>query len=252
MRKKISPEQRAKLFIWSDRHCCFCDKKCTTNIVIHHIDNNNENYIEDNLIPICFDCHSSIESYNPKHPTGAKYKEEEIKSRRYQIYEKYTLKYSRPVKIDINQYINTITGLKKRNFGDISFNVISLSNDLPIQVKVKCIVYSNEKMMINQPKGIYAGENLINLNPNGVLLGHFDLHMSNDPSIFPIRFEVYWSIIDIVGREHIMLPFSYVWSKVDRDDFYYDPRVIFDPYGKNITKKSPYSQINRLLREPFL
>ncbi|MFH1940707.1 MAG: hypothetical protein ABIL68_01285 [bacterium] len=90
-RKDIDEETRSKLFLWSERHCCFCGKACSTNIEIHHIDCDHSNNDEDNLIPLCFDCHGELERYNPKHPKGTKYRYLEIKSRRDQIYEKSLL-----------------------------------------------------------------------------------------------------------------------------------------------------------------
>ena len=42
----------------------------------------------DNLIPLCFDCHQRVGSYNPNHPKGTKYSVKELKSRRDDIYDK--------------------------------------------------------------------------------------------------------------------------------------------------------------------
>ncbi|MFL8675740.1 HNH endonuclease [Clostridioides sp. GD02404] len=72
------------------RHCCLCEKYCKTNIELHHIipkSKNGEDTIE-NCIPLCFDCHADVGSYNPKHPKGKNYSIEELKSRRDKFYEK--------------------------------------------------------------------------------------------------------------------------------------------------------------------
>jgi hypothetical protein len=68
------------MLLWCARHCCFCGKACTTNIVIHHIDGDPSNNNFDNLIPVCFDCHGELERYNPEHPLGTKYRHLEIKT----------------------------------------------------------------------------------------------------------------------------------------------------------------------------
>jgi hypothetical protein len=38
----------------------------------------------DNAIPVCFDCHAEIHLYNPAHPRGRKYTEEELRMHRDQ------------------------------------------------------------------------------------------------------------------------------------------------------------------------
>jgi hypothetical protein len=63
------------------RYCCFCNKYCGRDIEVHHIvpraDGGKD--CSDNAIPLCFDCHSEIGSYNPKHPKGNKFKPGELK-----------------------------------------------------------------------------------------------------------------------------------------------------------------------------
>jgi hypothetical protein len=81
-RVAVPEEDRAKLLLWCARHCCFCGKECTTNIVIHHIDGDPSNNDLDNLMPVCFDCHGELERYNPEHPVGTRYRYLEIKKRR--------------------------------------------------------------------------------------------------------------------------------------------------------------------------
>jgi hypothetical protein len=59
-------------------------------IELHHIKqeaDGGENSFE-NCIPLCFDCHSDVKTYNPKHPKGRKYTEKELISHRNSWYEK--------------------------------------------------------------------------------------------------------------------------------------------------------------------
>jgi hypothetical protein len=42
----------------------------------------------DNCIPLCFDCHADVGSYNPKHPKGRKYSERELQAHRDKWYQK--------------------------------------------------------------------------------------------------------------------------------------------------------------------
>jgi 5-methylcytosine-specific restriction endonuclease McrA len=99
-RKDFPPEIKLKCLLWSDRHCCLCEKNCDTDIEIAHIIEN-DNVDMDNAIPLCFDCHSKIGKYNPKHPLGTKYKEAELKTRREQVYEKYTKHLVPPINIEL-------------------------------------------------------------------------------------------------------------------------------------------------------
>lgn len=83
---------RNRVLLWCDRHCCLCKKACGINIEVHHIipENQGGNSELDNAIPLCFECHSNVGNYNVQHPRGTKYKPDELKARREQIYEEYT------------------------------------------------------------------------------------------------------------------------------------------------------------------
>ena len=72
------------------RHCCLCHKFCGIKIETHHIvptaDGGDNSY--DNAIPLCFDCHADMRSYDYKHPKGTKYTSRELKKHRDNWYEK--------------------------------------------------------------------------------------------------------------------------------------------------------------------
>lgn len=73
----------------SKRHCCLCGNYAGTNLELHHIKQKADGGedIEDNCIPLCFDCHAEVKQYNPKHPKGLKYTEGELKLRRNEVYD---------------------------------------------------------------------------------------------------------------------------------------------------------------------
>lgn len=75
------------------RHCCICDKFVGSKIELHHIvqaaDGGDDSV--DNCIPLCFDCHAEVNSYNPRHPKGRKYTPTELRGHRDKCYEKYAL-----------------------------------------------------------------------------------------------------------------------------------------------------------------
>lgn len=62
------------------RSCCICHKFCGSKIELHHIKQASLGGAdtEDNCIPLCFDCHADVKSYNPKHPQGRAYSEQEL------------------------------------------------------------------------------------------------------------------------------------------------------------------------------
>ncbi len=219
-------EIRSTILLWCSRHCCFCGKPCTTNIEIHHIDGNHDNNEIDNLCPVCFDCHGELGRYNVKHPRGTNYKNIEIKKRREQIYEKYTIQYVRPVHILISKYINPgAVKQKKRSPGDHSFIVSYLSNDISCKLNIVINYFHNDKKIEIDFGPLYSGKALWNLLPQFTVGGHFKIPNFSDLKPFHFRTEVCWSIIDVLDREHHMPPFSYVWDN-PKTDWWYDPQVI--------------------------
>lgn len=70
------------------RHCCYCEKYKGRDIEVHHIVPRSKGGQDtfDNAIPLCFDCHSEIGSYNPEHPKGNRFKPSELKRIRDEFY----------------------------------------------------------------------------------------------------------------------------------------------------------------------
>ncbi|MBN1933067.1 MAG: HNH endonuclease [Anaerolineae bacterium] len=84
------PDVATETLLDCGRHCCICHKFCGLKIELHHIiqeaDGGDNTY--DNCIPLCFDCHAEVQSYNPRHPKGRKYTVEELKGHRDRWYKK--------------------------------------------------------------------------------------------------------------------------------------------------------------------
>lgn len=86
----FSEEVKRKAFIACGRKCCICHKFCGNNMEVHHIkpeSEGGENTFE-NAIPLCFDCHAEVGQYNPNHPKGNKFTQEELKGHRDSWYRK--------------------------------------------------------------------------------------------------------------------------------------------------------------------
>lgn len=77
-----------KVLVDCGRSCAICHKFCGTKIELHHIvqaaDGGEDTY--ENCIPLCFDCHADVKAYNPRHPKGRKYTEDELKAHRDRWY----------------------------------------------------------------------------------------------------------------------------------------------------------------------
>lgn len=86
MRKGFKRSEVEDLLVKCHRRCCVCHRFCGSKIEIDHIEpwaQSNDNNIE-NAIPVCFDCHAEIRSYNDQHPRGRKFTARELKGHREQ------------------------------------------------------------------------------------------------------------------------------------------------------------------------
>jgi hypothetical protein len=63
------------------RRCCICHRFCGVKIETDHIEQAAEGDSDkiENAIPVCFECHAEIHSYNDKHPRGRKFTPDELR-----------------------------------------------------------------------------------------------------------------------------------------------------------------------------
>lgn len=68
------------------RRCCICHRFCGVKIETDHITQAADNGPDtiDNAIPVCFECHAEIHSYNDRHPRGRKFRPEELRMQKEQ------------------------------------------------------------------------------------------------------------------------------------------------------------------------
>ncbi|HQR08231.1 MAG TPA: HNH endonuclease [Gemmatales bacterium] len=73
-------EEVADLLAKCHRRCCICQRYCGVKIETDHIKPQTEGGDDsiDNAIPVCFDCHAEIHSYNNEHPRGRKFTAQEL------------------------------------------------------------------------------------------------------------------------------------------------------------------------------
>lgn len=210
-------ELREKLLLWSDRHCCICKKQCGIFIELHHIvpkkkDGKDD---EDNAIPLCFDCHGLIEHYNDSHPKGTKYRINEIKKRRNQIYDEFTRHLCPPIDCRISQENN-------RRLPDVGFTIGHPGGTPPVKIIVKVEPYVNYEKVNEFNNPIYQGKMPWNLNPQTTFHGHFEIPHKSCSSATHIAIGVVLSIQDCYERIHDQLPFTYVYDR-DVNDWWLDP-----------------------------
>lgn len=208
----FSQEIRTKTLLWCDRHCCLCKKACGVNIEIHHIMPQSKGGSDeiDNAIPLCFDCHSDVERYNSEHPRGNKYKSDELRARREQVYEEFTRHLVPPLRYEITQIIPVDNGQHVRNFPDVGFVIRHAGDSLPVKVRVVVESLMNKQSRV-LPSELYSGKKLWNLNPRHMFSGHFEMPSDLIPQEKHLELRVKVSVIDQYEREHPHLPLGFVY-----------------------------------------
>ncbi|MGQ0763530.1 MAG: HNH endonuclease [Acidobacteriota bacterium] len=68
------------------RRCCICHRFCGVKMETDHIVPQADGGPDeiDNAIPVCFECHAEIHSYNDQHPRGRKFRPEELQKHKEQ------------------------------------------------------------------------------------------------------------------------------------------------------------------------
>lgn len=226
--KEFSEEIKIKCLLWSDRHCCLCDRACGTNIEIAHIDPRGGNDL-DNAIPLCYEHHAEIGRYNKEHPRGNKYRFEELKKRRDQIYERHTRHLVPAVQFAPNQTFHT--------FPEVGFEISNLENTLAVKARIEVNVYLGGQDLgpIQTPKApYYSGGLLWNLNPRHTISGHFPLPTQCANSNGDIKLEIKVTLIDIYERSHPLLPvcYSYVRANAGKRDYWYAEPTSYSEFQK--------------------
>ncbi len=102
------------------RRCCICHRFCGVKIETDHMtqaaDGGSDSI--DNAIPVCFECHAEIHSYNDQHPRGRKFRAEELRRQKEQWLEVCR---TRP-EIFINANRNADVGPLQALIDELEFN----------------------------------------------------------------------------------------------------------------------------------
>jgi HNH endonuclease len=200
---------RTKVLLWCDRHCCLCKKPCGINIEVHHVEPEAAGGLDhiDNAIPLCFDCHGAVQHYNDEHPRGTKYKADELKARRDQVYEEFTRHLVPPVHYVLTQ---ELPRGGTRHFPDVGFVITHHADSLPVKARVH-IQPDRPGERLDLPAGYYTGETVWHLNPRFTVSGHFEIPASYPRLGESFTLIIQVSIIDQYEREHQHLPVGYTY-----------------------------------------
>ena len=86
MPEKFKQQDVDDLLAKCHRRCCICHRFCGTKMETDHMLPSSDGGASDidNAIPVCFECHAEIHSYNDKHPRGRKFHPEELRKHKEQ------------------------------------------------------------------------------------------------------------------------------------------------------------------------
>jgi hypothetical protein len=213
----FAPELREKLLLWCDRRCCLCKKRCDVFIEVHHIvpEGSGGGDDEDNAIPLCFECHGRVSHYDRKQPIGTKFKPEELKKRRNQIYEEFTRHLVPALVYRVRQ--------NGRQLPDVGFEISHAGDAPPIRVFVNLETFVNGfSMDSDRTDPLYRGEVRWNLNPKEGVLGHFQITDDACDPAADVRVGVRIEIYDMYDRGHMLLPVTYVYER-GSNEWWLDP-----------------------------
>ena len=222
MKGDFSEEDKIKCLLWCNRHCCLCGKACGTDIEIAHIIPKGKDKSEDidNAIPLCYECHSEIGRYNKNHPRGNKYRPNELKARRDQIYEEQTRHLVPPIHYEITQ---DLPNGQKRRLPDVGFNITHLGDSLPVKVLVAAQIFlGNRDLGMLEEKGYYSGKKPWNMNPRLGARAHFKVPQEAVDSTERLEVKVTVTTIDRYERQHQLLPIAWVYMR-DHNLWYLEP-----------------------------
>ncbi|MGE0849806.1 MAG: HNH endonuclease [Hyphomicrobiaceae bacterium] len=215
----FAPSLRDKLLLWCDRHCCLCKKACDAFIEAHHIDPVGGDD-EDNAIPLCFDCHGKVSHYDVKQSIGTKFKSDELKKRREQVYKQFTRQLVPALNYKVQQLLPNGA---RRALPDVGFSIVHLGDAPPVQALVTLDNYVDGRLAnIREIDPLYRGGLRWNLNPKEGANGHFPISNAACQGERDIRVGVNITVFDCYDRAHALLPVTYVYSR-SGNEWWLDP-----------------------------
>jgi hypothetical protein len=148
---KFKQDEVDELLAKCHRRCSICHRFCGSKMETDHIilqsEEGNDNI--DNAIPLCFDCHAEVHSYNNKHPRGRKYHPNELKKHK----EQWLKICATSPQIFTERIPYSDGGPFSGLFSEIEFNNLIVQNNLDIPFEVQefhKIVSSGELSLLSE------------------------------------------------------------------------------------------------------
>lgn len=128
MSKSFQRKEVAELLAVCHRRCCICKKFCGVKIETDHIVPKSENGDDsiENAIPVCFECHAEIHSYNPDHPRGRRFTSRELRLHKKQWLD---ICRTRP-EIFLNATRDADVGPLQALIDELDFNIVAAQHPL--------------------------------------------------------------------------------------------------------------------------
>lgn len=169
-------------------------------------------------MPLCYDCHAKLHQYNERYAMGTKYKPDELRIRRDQIYENHTRHLVPPIDFQIPRIIKKEEKAVTR--------VTNLSDHLEAQLIVEITAYVNDEKKGLVSSRYYNGKRTWNMPPRRIVTGNFPVKKewwsTKDQSL---RFGIGITIIDTYKRPHPQLPFTFTNVRIE-ERCYFEPASI--------------------------
>ena len=85
----FSKATKEDALVAAGRRCCLCKRFKGVKLEVHHIRPESAGGTNDfdNAVPLCFDCHTDVGHYNPNHPKGNRYSNEELRRHRDRLFD---------------------------------------------------------------------------------------------------------------------------------------------------------------------
>lgn len=219
--KEFGEEDKIERLLWCNRYCCLCEKPRGIDIEFAHLPGKENSDDIDDGIPVCSGCHIKINAYSVEHPKGTKYKAEELRRRREQVYEEHTRHLVPPIRYEITQ---DLPDGQKRSFPDVGFNITHLGNSLPVRLLVGTEIFLGDKCLKKPKEGTehYSTEKPWNLNPRSGYRCPFRVPDQAVASNERLEIRIHVTITDQYGKPHRLLPVGWVYVR-DKNSWYAEP-----------------------------
>lgn len=163
-----------------------------------------------------------IGHYRDEHPRGKKFRPEELKARREQVFEEQTRHLVPQIAFRVEA--------DDRELPFARFVAKNLGNYPPVKALLSLTVFGDGKNLGPVIGSHYRGEFPVNLNPGHGFNGYFVLPLAKGSATKPpfqvLLVKVDVTIIDPYEREHRLLPFGFVYvppKGQQKAQWYYEP-----------------------------